>query len=138
MPAKDMFHDAVKIGLEKDGWVITADPLFIKIDGKKAFIDLAADRLLTAQRGSEKIAVEVKSFAGYSFLDDFHMAVGQFMNYLAVLEEIERERKLYLAVPFDTYDEYFQDGFATRSMKKYPIWLVIYNPETEELMQWIN
>jgi len=27
MPAKDIFHDAVRIGLEKDGWVITDDPL---------------------------------------------------------------------------------------------------------------
>ncbi|MCX5980648.1 MAG: element excision factor XisH family protein [Nostocales cyanobacterium LacPavin_0920_SED1_MAG_38_18] len=23
MPAKDVFHDAVRIGLEKEGWVIT-------------------------------------------------------------------------------------------------------------------
>ncbi len=77
MPARDLFHDAVKVGLEKENWVITADPLFIKVDGKKAYVDLAAERLLTAQRGSEKIAVEIKSFVGVSFLDDFHMAIGQ-------------------------------------------------------------
>ncbi|MFN7462557.1 MAG: element excision factor XisH family protein, partial [Pseudanabaena sp.] len=26
MPAKDVYHDAVKNALIKDGWVITADP----------------------------------------------------------------------------------------------------------------
>ena len=30
MAAKDLFHDAVKTGLEKEGWKITADPL--KVD----------------------------------------------------------------------------------------------------------
>lgn len=138
MPAKDIFHDAVKVGLEKEGWVITADPFFLKIDGKKAFVDLAAERLLTAQKGSEKIAVEIKSFVGASFLDDLHFAVGQFLNYRAVLAELEPERKVYLAVPLDTYEEYFQDGFAIRSMNLYRLSLVVYNPENEELMQWIN
>ena len=27
MPAKDIFHNTVKIGLEKEGWEITSDPL---------------------------------------------------------------------------------------------------------------
>jgi hypothetical protein len=31
MPAKDIFHDAVKIALQKDGWTITHDPLFIRL-----------------------------------------------------------------------------------------------------------
>jgi hypothetical protein len=30
MPAKDLFHETVKKALVKDGWVITADPLFIQ------------------------------------------------------------------------------------------------------------
>ncbi|MDM3844802.1 MAG: element excision factor XisH family protein [Aphanizomenon gracile PMC638.10] len=30
MPAKDIFHDAVKIGLEPEGWVITDDPSQLK------------------------------------------------------------------------------------------------------------
>nr|WP_283752496.1 element excision factor XisH family protein [Roseofilum acuticapitatum] len=31
MSAKDVFHDTVRIALEKDGWTITHDPLFIKL-----------------------------------------------------------------------------------------------------------
>ena len=28
MPAKDFYHNAVKAALQKDGWRITADPLW--------------------------------------------------------------------------------------------------------------
>jgi len=31
MSAKDVFHDTVRIALEKDGRTITHDPLFIKL-----------------------------------------------------------------------------------------------------------
>lgn len=31
MPVKDLFHNAVKIGLQKDGWTITQDPLYLKV-----------------------------------------------------------------------------------------------------------
>jgi hypothetical protein len=30
MPAKDVYHDAVRNALVKDGWTITADPYPIK------------------------------------------------------------------------------------------------------------
>lgn len=39
MPAKDKFHEAVKQALLKEQWVITADPLKIKVEGVKLEID---------------------------------------------------------------------------------------------------
>ncbi|MEH2242869.1 MAG: element excision factor XisH family protein [Nostoc sp.] len=30
MPAKDIYHDAVKNSLIKEGWIITDDPLHLK------------------------------------------------------------------------------------------------------------
>ena len=30
MPARDLYHDAVKAALIKDGWTITDDPFMIK------------------------------------------------------------------------------------------------------------
>ncbi|NEQ87450.1 MAG: fatty-acid oxidation protein subunit alpha, partial [Moorea sp. SIO2I5] len=48
MAAKDLFHDAVKQALLKDDWIITADPLKIKIEGVKLEIDLAADKVIAA------------------------------------------------------------------------------------------
>lgn len=57
MPAKNIFHDAVRKGLEKEGWVITEDPLEIEIGGVEMYIDLGADRILAAEKKGEKIAV---------------------------------------------------------------------------------
>lgn len=31
--AKDLFHDVVRHALEKDGWTITDDPLFLRFGG---------------------------------------------------------------------------------------------------------
>ena len=62
MAAKDIFHDAVKQALLADGWIITADPLVIKIEGIKLEIDLAAEKVFAAEKLGQKIAVEVKVF----------------------------------------------------------------------------
>jgi hypothetical protein len=86
MPKKDKFHDAVKNALNKDGWTITDDPY------KLAFVDLGAERLLAAEKGKEKIAVEVKSFIGSSELYEFHTALGQFANYELALQIEDHKR----------------------------------------------
>jgi XisH protein len=75
-------------------------------------IDLGAERLLAAERGSEKIAVEIKSFLSESALFDYHGALGQFLNYRLVLEALEPERILYLAVPLTAYELFFQRPLA--------------------------
>ncbi len=62
MSAKDVFHEVVKIALQKDGWQITHDPLLFHVGGVKMSIDLPAQKLIAAERENEKIAVEVKSF----------------------------------------------------------------------------
>ncbi len=62
--AKDMFHDAVKRALQKEGWLITHDPYPIKIGSIRLFIDLGAERVIAAEQGNDKIAVEIKSFRG--------------------------------------------------------------------------
>lgn len=48
MPARDLYHDAVKRALVKDGWTITDDPLHLKLGRKDMYIDLGACRLLAA------------------------------------------------------------------------------------------
>lgn len=66
MSAKDIFHNAVRSALAKDGWTITHDPLSIKVDEIEFYIDLGAERILAAQKAGQKIAVEIKSFLGSS------------------------------------------------------------------------
>ena len=137
MSAKDTFHDIVKHALIKDHWTITADPLYIRIQAIQMYIDLGAEKLISADKDSQKIAVEIKSFLQNSTLTEFYQAFGQFLSYKHALEIEEPERELYLAVPNDIYEEFFKQLFVQQLIQRYAIKLLIYQPETEELVEWI-
>jgi XisH protein len=134
--AKDLFHYAVKNALIKEQWLITADPLKIKIDGVKLEIDLAADKVFAAEKAGQKIAVEIKSFLNPSAITDFHAALGQFLNYRLALQMSEPDRRLYLAVPEDTFNSFFQEIFIQEAVKLYQVKLVVYNPVQEVITLW--
>ncbi|MDY7007058.1 MAG: XisH family protein [Cyanobacteriota bacterium] len=137
--AKDIFHQQVKNALIKDGWNITHDPFTIRIsEAIKLQIDLAAENAIAAERGSEKIAVEIKSFVADSDISSFHTALGQYLNYCQALEEQEADRIVYLAIPVETYQDFFQLPFIQRSLKRFQVKLIIYNPKLEVISQWIN
>ncbi len=134
--ARDVFHYAVRRGLEKEGWVITGDPFKIKVGGVEMQIDLGAERVIAAEKEGEKIAVEIKSFINPSNISEFHTAVGQFYNYRVALEEKQPERDLYLAVPLGTYQTFFQLQFVQKIIQKLQIQLMIYDPTKEEILEW--
>lgn len=138
MGAKDLFHNAVKVALQKEQWVITSDPLKLEVGGTKLEIDLGSERLLAAERQGEKIAVEVKSFLGDSPLTDYHVALGQFLNYRLALEINQPDRDLYLAIPLVAYEAFFQREFAQLSLERYQIKHIVYDPIDEVITQWIN
>lgn len=117
--ARDLFHEIVKTALVKDGWKITDDPLFVKTGGVEFYIDLGAEKLIAAERNGEKIAVEIKNFVSNSSVTDFHLAVGQFINYRVALEVSEPDRKLFLAIPNTAYKEFFQKKFPQMVVRKY-------------------
>ncbi|WP_316434225.1 element excision factor XisH family protein [Leptolyngbya sp. NK1-12] len=135
--ARDLFHDIVKEALIAEGWQITHDPFPIDYGDVQMQIDLGAERLLAAQRDSEKIAVEVKSFTNPSAISEFHMAVGQYCNYRHALRAQEADRKLYLAVPSQIYDQFFRLRFVEEIIEEQQILLVIYNIKTRNI-RWIN
>jgi hypothetical protein len=136
MAAKDLFHEAVKQALLKEQWVITSDPLTIKIEGVKFEIDLAAEKVFAAQKAERKIAVEVKSFLNNSAITDFHAALGQFLNYRLALQMTESDRTLYLAVPFETFESFFQERFVQEAVKLYQLKLIVYDPQKEVVITW--
>ena len=105
------YHELVKQALIDEGWTITDDPLYVKTPARTVEIDLAAERLLTAKRGTEEIAVEIKSFVGISTLHEFYKALGQFQFYQFALKKEKSKKELYLAVPADVYDVFFSDVF---------------------------
>ncbi|EDX77363.1 XisH protein [Coleofasciculus chthonoplastes PCC 7420] len=138
MAAKDLFHNSVKQALLKEDWVITADPLKLKIEGVKLEVDLAAEKIIAAQKAECKIAVEIKSFLNTSVITDFHAALGQFLNYRLALQMTESERILYLAVPIDTFGTFFQETFIEEAVKLYQVKLIIYDPVEEVISEWKN
>jgi hypothetical protein len=136
MAAKDRFHDVVKIALEKEGWKITHDPLTLKVDAvTDLHIDLGAEMLIGAERESEKIAIEIKSFLGQSAINDFHAAVGQFINYRYALADLEPERQLYLAISLATYEKVFVRRFIQSVIERAQISLIIYDTEKEVIFK---
>jgi hypothetical protein len=138
MSAKDFFHDAVKRSLEKDGWTITNDPYHLRYGIAEVYIDLAAEKLLVAERDSQKIAIEVKSFIGGSAILEFHTALGQFLNYSIILEAEEPDRILYLAAPVNTYNSFLKFEPAKTAIARYQVSLLVYEPNQEVVVQWIK
>ncbi|MCC5617959.1 XisH family protein [Nostoc sp. CHAB 5836] len=137
--AKDVFHQQVKKALIKDGWIITHDPFTIPIsEAIKLQIDLAAENSIAAERNTEKIAVEIKSFVADSDISEFHTALGQYLNYCQALEEKEADRVLYLAIPIETYQDFFQLSFVQRALQRSEVKLIIYDPKYEEIRLWIK
>lgn len=139
MPKKDTYHDEVKTALEKDRWTITHDPYFVRVGRRKSVIDLGAEKLVIgAEKGAEKIAVEIRSFIGNSDLDQFEDALGQFLVYLAALEVKEPERVLFLAVPVGYYSRFFDDPFFMQLAKRYGVNMVIYDETNQTIESWIK
>jgi len=135
MTAKDIFHDAVKRAMEKDGWVVTDDPLFIRSLGMEFYIDLAAERIIGLEKRGRKIAVEIKSFIAASAISEFHKTVGQFMNYRLALKNQEPDRTLYLAIPKDTRESFFRIPFVQSAIQEYEMQIIVYDPENEVILE---
>lgn len=136
--ARDLFHNIVRTALEKDGWIITDDPLSIRCGGVDIQIDLGVEKLLAAEKGTEKIAVEIKNFVSASKISEFHMALGQFINYRTALRSEDPERVLYLAVPSAIYNDFFSLPFTQTVMNENLLKIMIYNVEKEEIIEWQN
>ncbi|PSB05266.1 XisH family protein [Merismopedia glauca] len=138
MPAKDLFHNAVRCGLEKEGWRITNDPLHLRVGKIDMYVDLGAEKVLAAEKGNRKIAVEIKSFLRTSTITEFYLALGQFIPYQIALEELEPDRVLYLAIPEDVYELFFQQAFIQKVVTRQQVKLIVYNSDRQEIRQWIN
>lgn len=137
MPRKDKVHQTVKECLISDGWEITHDPYYIKALEANYEVDLGAEKLIAAEKGVLKIAIEVKSFLQPSFAHEFHGILGQYLNYAALLSVQEPERILYLAVPNSVYIKFFKQPSIQFVINTYNIKLVIYDSLNRDIEQWI-
>lgn len=133
MPRNDLYHDCVKRALLKDGWKITHDPLFIKWRGAEYFPDLGAERMIGAERGAEKIAIEIKSFVGTSFQHELYEALGQYDSYSLALSEVDESRMVILAVSLDVFNVDFNKDYVKTIIQFKKIPILVYDIENETI-----
>ena len=112
------------------------DPLFLEYGSDDMCVDLGAERLLAAERGTEKIAVEIKSFLGPSPVTELHNALGQYQIYFAVLEKNEPERKLYIALSKSVYDDFADMDTFDLVVQRFQVALLIIRIAEEEIELW--
>jgi hypothetical protein len=138
MPAKDLYHDAVKNALIKDGWLITDDPYIIKYEDAELYADLAAEKPIAAKRQGQKIVVEIKSFAGKSMMYDFHGALGQYIVYRNLIQLTEPDYALYLAIDDIVYETFFQRQSIQVITHQNQLRLIVVDTDKETILQWIT
>lgn len=138
MSARDRYHDWVKETLINAGWIISHDPLSISIGKISVQIDLGLESLIAAEKGTERIAVEIKSFGKVSQITDFYAALGQYLCYKVALAEKHPDRTLYLAVPEPVYELFFTEILIQKVLQAYPVKLLVYNLVNKEIQSWIN
>jgi hypothetical protein len=138
MPAKDIYHDAVKNALIKDSWIITADPYPIKYEEVKLFADIAGEKTIAASKEEKQIVIEIKSFLSRSPMRDFETALGQYLIYKAFLSIEHPEQELYLAIGEIIYEDFFQKVAIKLILGKYQVSLLVINMNQQEIVKWIS
>ena len=137
MSRRDIYHNTVKLALQKDGWTITHDPFPLEIGRKRLSADLGAEKLIRAEKSQKQIVVEVKSFVGQSDVRDLEQALGQYILYRQILDEMKIERLLYLAVPQRTFHSVFEIELGQILLKHKIIRLLVFNDDQEMIVRWI-
>ena len=102
-------------------------------------LDLGAERVLAAEKGIRKIAVEIKTFAGASLIADLEDAVGQYVVYRIALRRVEPERELFMAVPQPIVENQFRERELWKAFLSDEGGKVLgYNVEREEITEWLT
>lgn len=139
MPAKGLYHDIVVEALTADGWTITDDPLYLSSGKRDLWVDLGAERnTIGAEKGEQRIAVEIKSFLSKSPVDDLQDAIGQYDMYRELLSDSEPDRTLYLAVPKSAYSGIFSEELGQLMIERLRLRLIVFEVKTERIIKWIS
>lgn len=70
-------------------------------------------------------------------MEDLEDALGQYILYHDVLQELEPDRILYLAIRKYVYDELFLDEVGSLLLKNKRLRLIVFDANAEEILQWI-
>ena len=147
MPQRDATHDLIKQAIIQDGWTITDDPYVISYGERFLFVDLGATqyaslkgiqgRFIGACKDSSRIAIEIKEFRGRSIIADLEQTIGQYVLYRLLLNQVDPEREIYLAITDVTYDNIFAEQIGKLVISELPLKLLIVDINTVKIKQWI-
>ena len=139
MTARDKVHQAFINALVADGWSITHDPFPLTYGDQQLYVDVGAEKgAIGAEKGEQKIAVEIKSFLNRSAVQDLQDALGQYEMYRLVLGDNDPERILFLAVPERVYESYLKYSFGQFILNGASIKVIVFNERKEVIIKWIS
>ncbi len=70
-------------------------------------------------------------------MHDLHEALGQYLIYQTMLDQLEPDRKLYLAVSEEIFTEVFSRDVGALLIEKRGLSMIVFDDESEVITQWI-
>jgi poly-beta-hydroxyalkanoate depolymerase len=92
---------------------------------------------MIAKKNGKKIIIEIKTFAGRSFIKELQQALGQYELYFDMLELTELDYELYMAISEFVYQDFFLQKGTQMIVQRHKIKLLVVNIEREEIVKWV-
>lgn len=135
MPAKDYYHDTVIHALRKAGWTLIKEQITIIVEDRRLWIDIRA----SGKAADLAVLIEVKGFERMpSPVEYLANAAGKYAMYRAVLNYLKIDLPLYMAVPVSAYRGILSEEIGIQTLKHNQIRLLVFDPEREEIVRWID
>ena len=93
--------------------------------------------MIAAEKDSQKIAIEIKSFVGKSSIDDLEKALDQYILYYDLLARFQPEITLYLAIHQEAYVDVFEDPIGQVLLENKRLKLLVLDEIQEVILKWI-
>ena len=135
MPAKDHYHDIVVNALRKAGWTQITEQVAIIVADRRLWIDIRAAK----EAEQFAILIEVKGFENMpSPVEYLAQATGKYALYRAALDYLQINLPLYMAVPDAAYRGILSEEIGKQTLRRAGVRLLVFDPEREEIMAWID
>lgn len=85
------------------------------------------ERFVGAQKGTRKIAIEIKSFGRNDRINKFYEALGQVLVYQLALKREKIEREVWLAIPQKARDGLFQTIIVQEALSFFHLHLLVFD-----------
>jgi hypothetical protein len=133
--ARDKYHQPIKESLELAGWLVYENQR-LRFGAHNLNIDLIA-HLITADRGMEKIAVEVKDFSSFMPMGRVYEAIGQCLVYKGILQRADPERQLYMGISQAAARILFREMNIQIIVDDYGLRFLIVNIKERRIVEWL-